>query len=126
MGHKVGQSSVGTHGALVCDCSCYFLETLVKNSGARITCCLTAVYDAPAVLRSQRLQVRVVPERLSASAVRVPAKARCKGLSYLYTQLFWQKWVTKWVSRHVVRTCKWLVSNLLTTCGPRFDPEKGP
>ena len=31
-----------------------------------------------------------------------------------------QKWVTNWVSRHVMVTCFQLISNLSTTCKPHF------
>jgi probable HAF family extracellular repeat protein len=34
-----------------------------------------------------------------------------------------QKWVTEWVSRHVVVACYRLLSDLSSTCNPRFCPE---
>jgi len=35
-----------------------------------------------------------------------------------------QKWVTAWVSRHVVATCYGLLRHLSATCTPRFGPQK--
>ena len=32
-------------------------------------------------------------------------------------------WVTEWVSRQVVVTCYWVLSDLSTTCNPRFRPK---
>ena len=35
-----------------------------------------------------------------------------------------EKWVTEWVSRHVVATCYGLLRHLSATCTPRFGPKK--
>jgi len=35
------------------------------------------------------------------------------------------EWVTEWVSRHVVVTCYRLLSDLPTTCKPRFASKNG-
>jgi len=35
-----------------------------------------------------------------------------------------EKWVTEWVSRHVVATCYGLLRDLSATCTPRFGPQK--
>ena len=59
----------------------------------------------------------LVDEILWASADRPPDAALRN------TALRRAKWVTEWVSRHVVVTCYRVVSDLLPTCKPHFRPK---